>query len=315
MFEDTDGDGKADNFTTFFEGTTYTMDLAVHPDGSVYVATRNEILRLRDTNGDGKADEKTRIVFLDTKGNYPHNGLSGLSLRLAAAISTSAWARTSAQPYKLIGSDGTTLTGGGEGGNVFHCTADGKKLRRVATGFWNPFGSCRDIFGRLFAVDNDPDAIAAVPAAARRRGRRLRLPVPLRPRGPASVPGVERRTARHAADGRAAPANRRARSSATSRTACREYRGNLLVPAWADHRVERYVLEAEGGELHGGAQAVHPGREGLLPVGHDGRAGRLAVRQRLGLARATNCTARARSGTSAGRTRSRRSAHDPKEAS
>src|SRR6478672_6377924 len=34
VIEDTDGDGKADRFTTFFEGTDYTMDLAVHPDGS-----------------------------------------------------------------------------------------------------------------------------------------------------------------------------------------------------------------------------------------------------------------------------------------
>ena len=82
MLEDTDGDGKADKFTTFFEGTTATMDIAVHPDGSVYVATRNEILRLRDTNGDGKADEKTRIAFLDTTGNYPHNGLQRPDLRL-----------------------------------------------------------------------------------------------------------------------------------------------------------------------------------------------------------------------------------------
>src|SRR5579862_4062581 len=37
--------------TTFFEGTRHTMDLAVHPDGSVYIATRNEILRLLDTKG------------------------------------------------------------------------------------------------------------------------------------------------------------------------------------------------------------------------------------------------------------------------
>ncbi|HEY7154193.1 MAG TPA: PVC-type heme-binding CxxCH protein, partial [Gemmataceae bacterium] len=79
ILEDTDGDGKADRFTTFFEGTTASMDLATHVDGSVYLATRNEILRLRDTGGDGKADEKRRIVFLDTKGNYPHNGLSGLA--------------------------------------------------------------------------------------------------------------------------------------------------------------------------------------------------------------------------------------------
>src|SRR5262249_3049226 len=56
LLEDTDGDGKADRFTTFFEGTDATMQVAAHPDGSVYVATRNEILRLRDTDGDGVAD-------------------------------------------------------------------------------------------------------------------------------------------------------------------------------------------------------------------------------------------------------------------
>src|SRR5204862_3204611 len=141
--------------TTFFEGTRHTMDLAVHPDGSVYIATRNEILRLRDTKGDGKADEKTRIVFLDTKGDYPHNGLSGLCFDSKGDLYFGIGENLGA-PYKLIGADGTTLTGGGEGGNVFHCTADGFKLRHVATGFWNPFGAGFDIFGRRFVVDNDP---------------------------------------------------------------------------------------------------------------------------------------------------------------
>src|SRR5438876_7182527 len=61
ILEDTDGDGKADRFTTFFEGTTATMDIAAHPDGSVYLATRNEVLRLRDTRGDGKDRKSTRL--------------------------------------------------------------------------------------------------------------------------------------------------------------------------------------------------------------------------------------------------------------
>src|SRR5437763_7526245 len=151
MFEDTKGTGKADRITTFFEGTTYTMDLAVHPDGSVYVATRNEILRLRDTKGTGQADEKTRIAFLDTKGNYPHNGLSGLSFDSQGNLIFGMGENLGA-PYKLIGADGKTFAGHGDGGHVFWCTADGKKLRNVATGFWNPFGSCRDIFGRLLVV-------------------------------------------------------------------------------------------------------------------------------------------------------------------
>src|SRR6202012_2811947 len=52
----------------------------------------------------------------------------------------------------------TTLKGGGEGGNIFRCRADGSHLERVATGFWNPFHMCFDTFGRLWAVDNDPDS-------------------------------------------------------------------------------------------------------------------------------------------------------------
>ena len=79
LLADTDGDGRADQITTFSEGTRYTMNVAVHPDGSVYVATRSEIFRLRNTDSDGRADERTPIARLETKGNYPHNGLSGFA--------------------------------------------------------------------------------------------------------------------------------------------------------------------------------------------------------------------------------------------
>src|SRR5581483_10737857 len=60
--------------------------------------------------------------------------------------------------YRLIGADGATLSGGGEGGNIYRIEADGRGLARVATGFWNPFHMAFDGSGRLFAVDNDPDS-------------------------------------------------------------------------------------------------------------------------------------------------------------
>ncbi|HEX5104539.1 MAG TPA: hypothetical protein VFV87_12040, partial [Pirellulaceae bacterium] len=40
--------GKARQISTFFEGTTHTMAIALYHDGSFYVATRMEIFRLRD---------------------------------------------------------------------------------------------------------------------------------------------------------------------------------------------------------------------------------------------------------------------------
>ncbi len=163
VFEDRDDDGKPECTGTFFEGTRMTMSMRVASDQSVFVATRSALYRLWDRDGDGKADGvkqgslPTPFVRLDTPGDYPHNGLSGFAFDFAGNVYFGLGENLGAD-YRLIGSDGTTLSGGGEGGNIYRCRPDGSKLERVATGFWNPFHMSFDVFGRLFAVDNDPDS-------------------------------------------------------------------------------------------------------------------------------------------------------------
>ncbi|MHB1423553.1 MAG: PVC-type heme-binding CxxCH protein [Gemmataceae bacterium] len=266
LIEDSDGDGKADRFTTFFEGTTATMDIAVHADDSVYLATRNEILRLRDKDGDGKADEQRRIVFLETKGDYPHNGISGLAFDSRGDLYFGL-GENMGVAYKLIGADGVTLTGGGEGGSVFWCTADGRKLRRVATGFWNPFGICRDIFGRVFAVDNDPDAMPPCRLVhvveggdygyQFRYGRSGRHPFQ-------SWDGQLAGTLPMVCGTGEAPCEV---LSYESDGLPREYVGDLLVTSWADHRVERYQLKERGASWAAERKAFVQGGEDFRPVG------------------------------------------------
>jgi putative membrane-bound dehydrogenase-like protein len=266
LLEDTDGDGKADRFTTFFEGTKATMDIAVHPDGSVYLATRNEVLRLRDTKGDGNADRKERIVFLDTRGNYPHNGLSGLAFDSRGDLYF-GMGENSGEDYKLVGSDGSTITGGGEGGNIFWCTADGKKLRRLATGFWNPFGVCLDIFGRIFAVDNDPDAMPPCRMLhvveggdygyQYRYGRSGRHPFQC---WNGQLPG----TLPMAAGTGEAPCEI---VSYESDGLPSDYLGSLLVASWADHRIERYVVKERGASVVAERQPFVQGGQDFRPVG------------------------------------------------
>jgi putative membrane-bound dehydrogenase-like protein len=251
---------------TFFEGTRHTMDLAVHPDGSVYIATRNEILSLRDTKGTGVADEKTRIVFLDTKGDYPHNGLSGLCFDSKGDLYFGMGENLGAA-YKLIGADGKTFTGEGDGGHIFHCSADGKKLRRIATGFWNPFGTCRDIYGRLFCVDNDPDQsppcrmVHVVEGGDYgfqfRYGRSGKHPFQ-------SWHGTLPGTLPMMTGVGEAPCEI---LSYESDGLPKEYRGQLLVTSWADHRVERYAVKPHGASFKADRLPFVQGGNNFRPVG------------------------------------------------
>ena len=147
-----DADGS--NRRVFYSGTVATMDLELGPNGWVYLAERDRIVRIRDTNGDGTADQTEDIAVLETEADYPHNGLSGMYWdekgRLVFALGENYWNR-----WTLTGTDDRKVTGTGEGG-IFRCSADGKELHRIAKGFWNPFGICVREDGEIFAAENDP---------------------------------------------------------------------------------------------------------------------------------------------------------------
>ncbi|MEM9018555.1 MAG: PVC-type heme-binding CxxCH protein, partial [Verrucomicrobiota bacterium] len=159
---DTDGDGFADRREVFFDDALVaTMDIAVHPDsGAIYVATRNEILRLWDENGDGIADPdrvERKLIFLDTEGNYPHNGCSGIAFDDEGNLMFGVGENLGA-PYTIIGARSRKISDEGEGGNVWWARADGSYLTRYSTGFWNPFGVVHAPGGFVFVTDNDPSS-------------------------------------------------------------------------------------------------------------------------------------------------------------
>ena len=264
-FEDTDGDGKADRIRTVFEGTSMTMGLAVHPSGALYVATRYEVFRL-EKQKDGTYGNRSRIARLETAGNYPHNGLSGFAIDFAGTIFFGLGENLGAS-YKLIGSDGTTLAGGGEGGNIYECAPDGKGLTRIATGFWNPFHLTLDTFGRLFAVDNDPDSrppcrllhiVEGGDYGYRfRNGRRGLHPFTAwNGELPGTLPMV-------AGTGEA-PSGIVAYESDNLPD---DYRGNLIVTSWGDHRIDRFRLKERGASFRSTAEAMISGGENFRPVG------------------------------------------------
>jgi putative membrane-bound dehydrogenase-like protein len=266
IFSDDDHDGKADRVEMFADGFVHAMSIAVRFGDAVYVATRKEVFRLVDSNGDGKAERRDVILKLDTPGDYPHNGLAGFAFDALGSMYIGLGENLGAD-YRLIGTDGRTLAGGGEGGSIFRCRPDGSDLTLWATGFWNPHASCVDAFGRMFTVDNDPDdrppcrMLHIIPGGDYgyrfRNGRRGIHPFTA---WDGELPGTlqmvsgtgEAPCAIVAYEADAFPA---------------EYRGTLLVTSWGDHRIDRFRTRPQGTSLTSKAEPLIVGGENFRPVG------------------------------------------------
>jgi len=264
VFADFDPSGKARQVTTFADGFRHAMSLALDREGAVYLATRSEILLLRGR--DGQAVERKTLVRLDTRADYPHNGLCGFALDGLGNLYFGL-GENRGEPYRLIGADGITLHGGGEGGSLYCCRPEGTHLSRVATGFWNPFGQCCDAFGRLFAVDNDPDArgpcrlLHIVPGGDYgyrfRYGRQGTHPFQA---WNGELPG----TLGMVAGTGEAPSGIVAYEAAGLPA---EYRGDLLATSWGDHLIERFHLLPHGASFRAETRTLVRGGEDFRPVG------------------------------------------------
>ncbi len=265
-FKDTTGDGRADRITTYFEGTQQTMSIALAEDDSLFVATRREVFRLRDEDGDGMADSRTPIAKLETEGNYPHNGLSGVTLDGLGSLYFSLGENLGAT-YDLVGHDGTTFSGGGEGGSIFRCRTDGTELERFATGFWNTFSLAFDVYGNLFAVDNDPDSrppcrllhvVSGGDYGYRFRNGRTGLHPFTSWNGelPGTLPMVS-----GVGD---APSGVIAYEFGSFPP---DFQGNLLVTsAWIHHRIERHRLHREGTSFRSTSEVLIQGNDRFRPI-------------------------------------------------
>ncbi len=262
VLDDSDGDGTLDRARVFHQATVKTMSMAIDRDDDVYVATRAAILRLRDTSGDNVADDIATLVELDTTADYPHNGLSGLLIEYRGAdpsqgTITFGMGENFGADYVLRGSDGRELTGGGEGGNIFECNLDGSEIRRVATGFWNPFGICRDTAGRLLMVDNDADAMPPCRIAdvveQGDYGFQFRF-------GRAGTHPLQ------AWDGELPGTLPMVAGTGEAPCAILEHRGFYWVTSWGDNRIERYVPETAEGALRATQSIAIVGDANFRPV-------------------------------------------------
>lgn len=244
--------------TVFADGFKYGMSIAVRPDGAVWFATRWEVMILRE------GGERKTLVKLETKGDYPHNGLCGFAFRGEHAYF--GMGENLGVPYRLVGSDGVALEDV-EGGKVFRCRLDGSKVERVATGFWNPFHMCFDARGRLFVVDNDPDSRPPCRLLHVVRGGDYGFKFSNGRKGlhpftswngelPGTLPMVS-------GTGEA-PSGLVAYEAGNLPA---EYRGALLSTSWGDHVLQRFTLEPKGASFTSSPVNFVKGGESFRPVG------------------------------------------------
>jgi putative membrane-bound dehydrogenase-like protein len=255
---DSDGDGRLDRWSTFADGLRHALNVFARLDGGVYVVTRGAVTLLVDVNVDGVADDRLEILRLETTADYPHNGLSGIAIDAESDELVIGLGENFGVPYRLVGADGAAIAGSGGASGVFRCSLDGRGLRQISTGFWNPFAVCVGPHGRVFAVDNDPDASPPC---------RLIHVVPGGDYGYLYQYGRSGLHPLQAWDGQLPGTLSMVAGTGEAPTAIVAHRGRLWVTSWGEHSIEAYKLVPQGASFTAAREIVVQGDSDFRPTG------------------------------------------------
>ena len=157
LLEDTDGDGRCDKATTFYQDESLQAPLSIAVLGNrVYVCQSPDIFYLEDTDGDGVADKKT-VVLTGFRGVDHDHAIHGLIFGPDGHL------------YMSNGDEGLDVTdksgnrtlvandGPYQAASVLRMDPDGNRLELLAHGLRNPYEPAVDPFGTVFISDNDDD--------------------------------------------------------------------------------------------------------------------------------------------------------------
>jgi putative membrane-bound dehydrogenase-like protein len=257
MLADSDGDGRLDRWSTFAEGFRHAMNVLVREDGAVYLVERGRLLLLRDTDDDGAADKQDVLLQLETEDDYPHNALGGIDQAADGSLIIGL-GENHGLSYRLIDSDGKEFVATGGLDGFFRCTADGKNIEHFARGVWNPFSLCVVPDGRIFAVDNDPDASPPC---------RLLHVVEGGDYGYLYQYGRAGTHPLQAWNGELPGTLPMVCGTGEAPTAIVDHAGALWVTSWGDHRIERYRLVPRGASYGATREVVVQGDADFRPTG------------------------------------------------
>ncbi len=146
IFEDTDGDGKADKCITFYDQLNCPTGFQFYKDG-VLVMRSPDLLWLRDTNGDDKVDSVERVLSGLCAADS-HHETNSICYEPGGAVycSDGVFHRTQVETPQ-----GPTRN---TNGSIYRYEPrTGKFIRHAAYGFANPHGRVFDCWGNDYITD------------------------------------------------------------------------------------------------------------------------------------------------------------------
>jgi putative heme-binding domain-containing protein len=153
IFEDLDGDGRADKVTVFADGLNIPIGLLPLHDGAIVYSipprTKDpgKLYRLIDTDGDSRADERRELY-----GDFAHVDTHGMINGLRAAVDGWIYAcHGYSNTSEVKGKDGQAIRM--NSGNTFRMRPDGSHVEQFTHGQVNPFGIAFDDLGNLYSAD------------------------------------------------------------------------------------------------------------------------------------------------------------------
>ncbi|HEY7119823.1 MAG TPA: PVC-type heme-binding CxxCH protein [Tepidisphaeraceae bacterium] len=164
FIEDTDGDGKADKATTFYQGTDVNSALGICVLGNkVIVSCAPNVFLFTDEDGDGKADKK-QVLFSGIKGVQHDHAVHAFNFgpdgKLYFNMGNAGEQLMDKDGKPVVDMAGNKIDNHGRPyrqGMVFRMNPDGSEIETLAWNFRNNYEVAVDSFGTLWQSDNDDD--------------------------------------------------------------------------------------------------------------------------------------------------------------
>ncbi|MEZ6046060.1 MAG: PQQ-dependent sugar dehydrogenase [Planctomycetaceae bacterium] len=164
IFEDEDGDGKADTKKVFYQGRDIDTAMGICVLGNrVIVSVAPNVFILTDDDGDDKADRK-EVLFSNTgQPQHDHSNHAfffGPDGKLYWNFGNTGKHVHDANGQPVISQEGHAVIDNGKpyiGGMVFRCNLDGSEFEVLGHNFRNNYEVTVDSFGTLWQSDNDDD--------------------------------------------------------------------------------------------------------------------------------------------------------------